>query len=885
MIQNSAIDKIAATYRIVANYQASQAKRMAAYRNAFVATIFTASVIGVAVSPAVLAAPVAILNPGLEQSTGGVPACFVQAGWGNHGLAWAQSTDAHSGMNAQSVTVSNYVSGDRKLMPTENATCAPTATPGTTYEISAWYKSTSAKNSLTVFRHSGAGWTYWTDLAALPAVNVWTKATAITPVVPAGTDQLSFGISISANGTLITDDYNLMQVGGTPAPAPDPTPVPSPVPTPNPAPNPNPELTSNPSLEDGPVPPTGWFVAGWGDSTLTSTVATGAGNTHSGNRAYSITLAGRTAGDYKLLPTQSVSPAVQPGAVYELSTWYKSTTASNSLTVFAHTASGWGYLTDLQTLPASVDWTKATAKTAPIPAGVDAIAWGVSIYGNGTLVTDDYSTKKLADATPPTPPASSPATQGQWTVLDYEAPIRSVHSTLLKNGKVLLIAGSGNSVQNFTNGSFKASIWDPIAGTFITLDVPKDMFCAGHVTLPNGNVLIQGGTKSYPSTVAGADYGGLKDSWIFNPDNNTFTATNDANEGHWYPTLTQLGNGDVWMAGGLKENTEGAVNTERFSAATNSWLPAGQVPQTYSFWGLYPHMFLMQDGRLFYSGGHVFGNGLPGTGSSIYNHTQATITDVPGLRMKDMRDQSASVLLPPAQDQKVLITGGGNINTTNPGINLTDIIDLKQANPAYTPGPNLPGDGKMYVNASTLPDRSVLISNGGRLNRDGSTNVLTAAIYDPATNAMASVAADPIGRNYHSSAVLLPDGRVAVFGSNPGNGDFEMRISIYQPGYMFRGARPEISNAPAAATYGQQFSFNVATTGKTIKWAQLLRPMSVTHQMDSNMRLVDLPVVVQNGVATVSMPANRNMLPPGPYMLSVTDSGGLPSTASWIMVR
>jgi hypothetical protein len=61
--------------------------------------------------------------------------------------------------------------------------------------------------------------------------------------------------------------------------------------------------------------------------------------------------------------------------------------------------------------------------------------------------------------------------------------------------------------------------------------------------------------------------------------------------------------------------------------------------------------------------------------------------------------------------------------------------------------------------------------------------------------------------------------------------------------------------------------------------------MSVTHQMDSNMRLVDLPVTVQNGVATASLPTNPNLLPPGPYMLTVTDSDGVPSVASWVMVH
>ncbi len=829
----------------------------------FVLAFGLAAVVGGVVVPKASAAPTAVLNPDLEQVTNGAPNCFEQSGWGGNTASWSLTTAAHSGTVAQSITISNYTSGDRKLLMTESNSCAPALTPGTTYNLSVWYKSTGTANSLTVFRHSAAGWEYWTDLKSLPAAASWTQASATTPTVPSGTDQITFGISLAGNGTLVTDDYSLATSGGGGG-------------------GNGTELTTNPGLEEGGNTPTSWMLAGWGDATVTSGVTNTA--PHSGSRAYSITLANRTQGDYKLIPTQSSSPAVQPGVIYNLSVWYKSTVASNSLTIFAHSASGWGYWTDLQTLPAAAGWTQVTAQTPSIPAGIDAIAWGISIFGNGTLVTDDYSTTQYATASPtPTP---GPATQGQWTVQSYQMPIRAIHATVLKNGKVLLIAGSGNDVDNFNAGSFKASVWDPVTGTFNTLNVPKDMFCAGHVTLPDGRVLIQGGTKSYPTSTGGADYGGLRDSWIFDPDTNTFTPTNLANDGHWYPTLTELGDGSIWMAGGLREDTTGSVATEHFDTAGSQWLPLNQIKQTWSFWGLYPHMILMQDGRMFYSGGHVFGNGLPGTGASIYNPDTGTISDVSGLRQKDMRDQSASVLLPPAQDQKLMITGGGNINTATPAINLTNLIDLKLATPSYIPGPDLPGLGKMYDNATTLPDRTVLISNGGQLNRDDSTNVLTAAIYNPANNNWTSVAADPIGRNYHSTAVLLPDGRVAVFGSNPGNGSFEMRVSIYQPTYLFRGGRPTISNVPALAAYGQNFSFNVGTSGgKTVRWAQLMRPMSVTHQSDSNMRLVDLPLTVNNGVATVSVTPNHNLLPPGPYMLTITDSDGIPSTSSWVMVK
>lgn len=846
----------------------------------FIAAVLVITSAGQLLVPAASAAPATVLNPDLEQTANNTPTCFTKAGWGDHTATWALTNDTHSGNVAQSLTIANYVSGDRKLMMTENDACAPAVTPGERYDIGMWYKSTSDRNSLTVFRHSAAGWTYWTELGGQPRAAAWTEVNATTPVVPEGTDQIAFGLSLSGNGTLITDDYSFAVVGAEQPGGEEPGgeqpgggDVDPPVV--------GGELSINGGLEAGANPPQGWFLAGWGDADVDAGVTNDA---RTGERAYQITLDGRTEGDFKLLPAEATSPAVQPGGIYDMSVWYKSTTAANNLTIFTHTAAGWGYWTDIQTLPAAADWTQVTAQTPEIPAGVDAIAWGISLSADGTLVTDDYSTVKQGDA--PEEPVDGPTALGQWEVLDYELPLRAIHSTLLKNGKILLIAGSGNSVEDFEAGTFKVSVWDPITDEFTNIETPKDMFCAGHVTLPDGRVLIQGGTSSYPENPATeVDYGGLKDSWIFDPDTNEFTATNDANEGHWYPTLTALGDGDVWMAGGLKEDTTGAVNTEHFDHQAGEWLPTDQVPQTWSFWGLYPHMFLMGDGRLFYSGGHVFGNGLPGTGASIYDPEAATIADVPGLRMKDMRDQSASVLLPPAQDQKVLITGGGNINTNTPAISLTDIIDLNQANPAYLPAPDMPGAGKMYVNATTLPDRTVLTSNGGQFNRDDESNVATAAIYDPIANAWTPVPADPIGRNYHSSAVLLPDGRVVVVGSNPGDGSFEMRVSIYTPSYLFKGERPTIAGVPAEAEYGDQFTFDVDLNGKNVRYAQLMRPMSVTHHMDSNMRLVDVPIVVQNGEATVNITDNNNMLPPGPYMLTVTDADGVPSVAEWITIK
>ncbi|MDI3329113.1 MAG: galactose oxidase early set domain-containing protein [Micrococcus sp.] len=797
-------------------------------------------------------------NPSLETGTS-FPDCFQASGWGTEG-EWSFSP-GHTGERALTVTVTGYSSGDRKALQNETTDCAPRVTEGQVYNLGVWYQST-APVSITTFRHTASGWTYWGDLGQVSASSGWEQASVATPPIPAGTDQIAFGLSIASNGILTTDDYSLYATTTPPAPA-------------------DGELVTNGTLAEGSPVPTCFSMTGWGDRTasqgLSSDVPTTAAEE---SRSWSVTLSNYVSGDAKLLPSESpaCAPAVKAGSEYDIAIDYKSTSDGNSITAFTHTAAGWAYWTDLAQPPASDTWSKATATTPPIPAGVDAISFGMSIHANGTLKTTNYSLKEV---TTDPPPPGTPEEIGAWEVFDAPMPLRSIHATLLSDGRVLLIAGSGNDEAAFNAGEFTASVWDPTTGAFTDIPVPYDMFCVGHVTLPDGKVLLGGGTMEYPAADSGpTTFKGSPKSYYFDPEDDGFHPVNDMAGAHWYPTLTKLGNGDVWAAGGLDEKAEGTVLTEMFKWATKTWLPAANVPQTWSFWGTYPHMYLMDDGRMFYSGGHTFGNGLPGTGASLYDWKTAQMWDVPGLREKDLRDQAGSVLLGPAQDQRVMIVGGGNTETNVPAINLVDIIDLSEPNPGYVPGPDLPGPGKTYVNLLNLPDRTVLAANGSRHNR--SDNVMTAAVYQPDTDSWRSIASDPVGRNYHSSAILLPDGRVAIFGSNPLDNSFDLRISVYSPKYLFNGTRPTITSAPTSATRGQQVTLQV--TG-TIKAAQLMSPMSSTHQTDTNARLVDLPMTSNDdGTVSASIPANPNLLPPGPYMLTVLDANDVPSIAKWVWI-
>ena len=117
-----------------------------------------------------------------------------------------------------------------------------------------------------------------------------------------------------------------------------------------------------------------------------------------------------------------------------------------------------------------------------------------------------------------------------------------------------------------------------------------------------------------------------------------------------------------------------------------------------------------------------------------------------------------------------MILGGGNTYSTLAGSGrsataLTDLIDLRDPNPHWVPGPDLPrgvlDDGSLQargrgslVSAVALPDGRVLETGGSMHMR--ADDVHEASIFDPATNTFTPVNADPVGRDYHSEALLLP---------------------------------------------------------------------------------------------------------------------------------
>jgi hypothetical protein len=361
---------------------------------------------------------------------------------------------------------------------------------------------------------------------------------------------------------------------------------------------------------------------------------------------------------------------------------------------------------------------------------------------------------------------------------------------------------------------------------------------------------------------------------------NRYQAVPDTKVARWYPTVVELGDGRLFTLGGFNEIGVRTRNYEIFdgtswSASVPSPAAVGNAMPTY------PALHLLDDGRLFYSGANVLGSGTMAPG--LWDLNAKTYTEVPGLTKKGLRDEAMSVLLPPAQDQRVMILGGGDTNRLVTATDSAAVVDLKRAAPKYTALPPL-SSPKMYVSAVVLPNSTVLETGGGSKSVNaGSFPVLTAQIFDPKTDSWTPAAAPTVPRLYHSSAILLPDGRVATFGGNPKN-SFEMRIEIYTPEYLRTNTpRPRITSGPSEMTYGGTYALST-TQASPITSAVLVRPAAVTHSSDSNQRLVDLGVATTASGITVTVPANPNLTPPGWYMLFVNDAHGVPSVAKWVHV-
>src|SRR6202158_1506439 len=129
--------------------------------------------------------------------------------------------------------------------------------------------------------------------------------------------------------------------------------------------------------------------------------------------------------------------------------------------------------------------------------------------------------------------------KGQWSTLNYSMTINPIHVTLMHNGKILVVTGSGNCPPsqsgcpsgppyNGSNGA-GAVVVDPVAKSVTQLSTSWDMFCNGMTVLPDGRVMVHGGTISYDP------FHGIQKTSLFDTATNAFTDVQSMAHGRWYP--------------------------------------------------------------------------------------------------------------------------------------------------------------------------------------------------------------------------------------------------------------------------------------------------------------------------------------------------------------
>ena len=223
---------------------------------------------------------------------------------------------------------------------------------------------------------------------------------------------------------------------------------------------------------------------------------------------------------------------------------------------------------------------------------------------------------------------------------------------------------------------------------------------------------------------------------------------------------------------------------------------------------------------------------------------------------------------------------------SGPSLNTTFVLDMTQPSPAWQQTASM-AYPRSFLNLTTLPDGSVL-ATGGETDRNGGTianAVYAAELWSPQTQTWSTMASMHTPREYHGTALLLPDGRVLVsgMGADFGNVPDEKSAEFYSPPYLFKGSRPTISQAPAQIQYASNF-FVGTPDGATIASVALIRTGAVTHFFDQNERYLPLIFTQTTGGLTVTAPVNANLAPPGYYMLFIVNNAGVPSAAPFVQV-
>ena len=502
---------------------------------------------------------------------------------------------------------------------------------------------------------------------------------------------------------------------------------------------------------------------------------------------------------------------------------------------------------------------------------------------------------------------------GSWELLAEDSQVAAVHAALMPNGEVVYYSGNtGPTIPAETR------IWNPtLREVRSPPNAPEtDLFCSGLAVVFDGRLLVVGGTAKY-SAGPGDPWFGSRAAYRLDPLGG-WERVGDMAFGRWCPSAVSLPDGRVLVVSGEGGEEVGGGRTlqaeiynpfggwEVLPESANRLLP------------LYPRLHVLPTGEVAFAGQGaatailnpdsrawreiaaaeavipIGGGSGPASGGRGARRGRGRSQDGrPGRRRRgdgarEARPQrhpgheeppdsvgpwpdDLSVLVGPAQAMRVLNACGGSPATAE-----ARIIDFGEPEPAWRPIAPM-HHPRWFPNSALLPDGRLFVVGGGRFNNGGP--VMEPEIFDPATETWSLDVPMVVPRLYHSTALLLPDGRVWVAGT-----DGETRMEVYSPDYLFLGERPLLFAAPESVAYGQGFSIPMLGA-EDVADACFIRLSAVTHAFNMGQRYVPLAAHASGPeLLDVTAPSDPNLAPPGHYMLFIRNGAGVPAVAPIIQL-
>ena len=526
-----------------------------------------------------------------------------------------------------------------------------------------------------------------------------------------------------------------------------------------------------------------------------------------------------------------------------------------------------------------------------------------------------------------------------WNTNIVDTNILAVHAALVPNGgqgEVVLFGGDEHwSAQQEPDGDFrKTELYDVATHSMVADGIPSpdsDVFCAHHAFAADGRLLIVGGTQKWPESgdihVHDLDFLGHRRCWVYNHVQRTWREIQKLNPdpsqpdephsgGRWYPGVVTLGNGDVIAFYGHPDQQDSRHrNTlpERYRQAANQWTNLPKDIGTVGEPGtggrrllFFPRCFVMPNGLIFFAT-PMPADFVPGTEGS---HFSTAFNPLTGEYVSPRASQPSTsayndwdrpcVLLPllPEEDYRMRMVHVGGTSPIR--------LDLGESSPSWQPAGTrdaaIAGRDRRFANAVLLPTGEVCVV-GGVANTDPEDPVLQTEIYNPGINWSTASYSNPESwttkesgvhaRNYHSTALLLTNGKVWVAGGNTNGGsgnpdsDVEVngvtkkraikKIELYEPDYISQANRIEIEAAPRFLTYNTEFEVRIDRLASNVQYACLIRCGTVTHSTNNDQRFVGLSIESRSGnTLNLVSPPHGNVAPPGYYMLWLLDNADAP---------